>query len=1369
MLPKVATHILHQTTRAAAAVQSQTHAIRNVLQLQSSGPSSSSGTIGGWNGAGSSSWGSNGTGPGGAKYNAGSRYYAGYTGPGRAVTHANASTSTDGTSGQTDENDELAVRHPATRVKKTRSRSHSLSMGVQDRAERGEKLGVLQTIQMHARSRHAFATTSADRTSPPVLVRRNSTSVPLTAAPVDALPPPPPPASPPPPATDESLWVWNALKEARDKRDGAKVIKAVDALRDVVQQPRVADYNMAIDALLQTRPPGQPLTSVLSTYNEMVQRGVLPNSKTYTYLIYALTDRDAEVHNVLTTIEARSHRRIIPGEMGNDPNGRNRAQQLRKENNFASAMALFEALAALSNARIPTTLYHSLLKSCAIHAHVGAAINVFAHLEQRKDVAPDPAVYYHLLSAHVNAGDLEGAVQVFEEYKSACKAGQVSVELHGQKGDLSSPAVAHLNVWNKTVEAYFRWGQSENGIALLQEMMDSKADGNFDIKEAPFPASSTYTTIIGGFCQAGDVDTALTWFYRLLEQDTVARNPYEGSPRTPRPDQVGWAVMFDALASSGKVHELNRLFEVLESCAPRDGLEIRHTDLLTAFCANIDYVRSDGVDDQQAVEHLDWLVDHVLVTKFRRVFNKGSRHFAPILVDSYISRNAQDKAIEVAEACLEFHSQNTVGLTPTSDAEFAALRASSSLHRLRVVLGALIPRILQRVTTPQGLSFENVMRIVRLADKARTSISRSKMPLVMHSYGLARAANAIPTLSLHDWELLACAASRLELPATAEDEEYEPMPKYAFGGLMALLEDFAALGVPLNKMDPEVVNLVLRGLLSNLSVEELQRSLEKLGPDFAAVLGDPSQDVETLTARLRERGIDPQTVSSIPAVIRIRVDLIQSRWVDEYFPQHRTITPHICFQRFMAGVEKNVYPFPATLGRLINALGRLGELDKVHILYDAAQTVLSNAEHSKAEQAAGWFLIEDQMIIANAHGGHMDAALLHRQRILEQGGIPTADAYGALIQNVKDTTDDTSNAMSLFNEALAEGVHPNIFLYNTIISKLSKARKVAPALELFQQMKASNIIPSSITYGAVIAACARVGDAQSAEVLFQEMTSQKNFRPRVPPYNTMMQLYAHTKPDRERVMFYFAALQQAGIRPSAHSYKLMMDAYGTIEPVDVESMENIHQRVCADGIVAGGHWASLINAWGCVKKDLDKAIEIFESVETHPSTARSQANLPDAITFEALFNVIVTHHRADLLSHYLQRLQSSNVRMTAYIANQIIKGYATGGELQKARDFFEKLADPPSGVAASNNHVPHENSPAPDVPASAPVYREPSTWEAMVRGELGSGHRDNAMVLLERMKARQFPPAVYNRISGIMLDDSVSPWPSTDSPTSNDF
>lgn len=241
-----------------------------------------------------------------------------------------------------------------------------------------------------------------------------------------------------------------------------------------------------------------------------------------------------------------------------------------------------------------------------------------------------------------------------------------------------------------------------------------------------------------------------------------------------------------------------------------------------------------------------------------------------------------------------------------------------------------------------------------------------------------------------------------------------------------------------------------------------------------------------------------------------------------------------------------------------------------------------------------------------------------------------------------------------------------------------------------------------------------------------------------------------------------------------------MDAYGTIEPVDVTAMEQTFAKLCADESVQvlGTHWGSLINAYGCVQKDLDRAVEVFENIASHSST-RKGSPMPDAVSFEALINVFVTLRRADLIPVYVDRVQSSGVHMTAYIANLLIKGYAVAGQVEKARDVFESLVDPPTGVAAPNNRAPHEFEAATPVHPNAPVYREvsflthglfrgeminsslfqPSTWEAMVRAELGNGNREEAVALLERMQTRQFPAAVYSRISGIMVDDSVSPWP----------
>ena len=144
----------------------------------------------------------------------------------------------------------------------------------------------------------------------------------------------------------------------------------------------------------------------------------------------------------------------------------------------------------------------------------------------------------------------------------------------------------------------------------------------------------------------------------------------------------------------------------------------------------------------------------------------------------------------------------------------------------------------------------------------------------------------------------------------------------------------------------------------------------------------------------------------------------------------------------------------------------------------------------------------------------------------------------------------------------------------------------------------------------------------------------------------------------------------------------------------------------------GTHWAALINAYGCVMKNTDKAISVFESIASHPSSKRGPTPLPDAVSYESLINVLVTRKRVDLAKQYLIRLQKTGVHMTAYIANLLIKGYAASGGIEQARDIFESLADPPSGVAAPGNHVPHESSSAPSTPPVSPdsvSYREVST------------------------------------------------------------
>ena len=319
-----------------------------------------------------------------------------------------------------------------------------------------------------------------------------------------------------------------------------------------------------------------------------------------------------------------------------------------------------------------------------------------------------------------------------------------------------------------------------------------------------------------------------------------------------------------------------------------------------------------------------------------------------------------------------------------------------------------------------------------------------------------------------------------------------------------------------------------------------------------AVEAQSPRSTPTLTPEVQATNISSPTLSpgsetnnTLPApglsdTAKLSIDMRLSYAIEQILSRPRSPREagEQAYGRLMAALYRDRLPDAVNLGRIIQCLGRAGNVDKVREVYSIAQNVMNVMDRLKQWPTNAWFTIEDSMIIALAHAGEVDAAHAHRMRILDNGGTPSADAYGVLILCMKDTTDDASNAMALYQEAEMRNVLPNQYLYNNIISKLSKARKADYALALFQRMKEQRIYPSSITYGAVIGACARVGDVQSAEVLFAEMEAAKNFKPRVPPYNTMMQLYTTTKPNRERALFYYKKMKEVGVTPTAHTYKV---------------------------------------------------------------------------------------------------------------------------------------------------------------------------------------------------------------------------------------
>ena len=535
--------------------------------------------------------------------------------------------------------------------------------------------------------------------------------------------------------------------------------------------------------------------------------------------------------------------------------------------------------------------------------------------------------------------------------------------------------------------------------------------------------------------------------------------------------------------------DLNRLYDTLVDCAPKDHLGLRISDALMVLEANLRVL--DELAKSQAV-----------------------------------------RAADEAMCSADFIGKHLRRLTD----QLLSVKPGKSLAKYKTMVTKLLTGYLDTVaaTPSPAHALEQMLPLLSLVAWIGLPPNPSVAWPLLHAYTSA------PQLLASVSDLEAILFSALSLPVNPPISDVSSVT-YAYTGLMPLLRTMSDVGVDIRQVSSKTQVALTEALYANFGDREVSRFLNSLNKSFDRLrmpLAERTND------DIASRSATPSLPSpEFPPPAHVTIDNELSRQIDQWFPSHQSVSVGDSYNILQAAVSGKSprYPHPAVLGRLINGLGRTGDLAAAQSVYSIAQQVVFSpfVAQSPTWQTQAWFQVEDNMIIAYAHGGDMESAYAHRNRITAAGGVPSPDAYGSLIECVKDTTDDTSNAMALFAECQMLGTKPNVYLYNTIISKLAKARKADYALELFQQMKANTSLrPSSITYGAVIAACARVGDAVAAEQLFAEMASQPNFKPRIPPYNTMMQLYAHTKPDREKVLFYLNKMTGANVQPSAHTYKV---------------------------------------------------------------------------------------------------------------------------------------------------------------------------------------------------------------------------------------
>jgi pentatricopeptide repeat protein len=409
-----------------------------------------------------------------------------------------------------------------------------------------------------------------------------------------------------------------------------------------------------------------------------------------------------------------------------------------------------------------------------------------------------------------------------------------------------------------------------------------------------------------------------------------------------------------------------------------------------------------------------------------------------------------------------------------------------------------------------------------------------------------------------------------------------------------------------------------------------------------------------------------------------------------------------------------------TYGKLIEGAAKENNLSLAHdILEMAKQDVPFDARYRVVR--FGWQQILDHMVAGCLTIGRRDLAARYHQDLLDMGAAPSANTFGLYITTLKENTktfDEASEAVNIFLRARKEGVEPSSFLYNALIGKLGKARRIDDCLFYFAEMRNLGIRPTSVTYGTIVNALCRVSDEKFAEEIFEEMESCANYKPRPAPYHSLMQFFLTTKRDRSKVLAYYERMRSKGIEPTVHTFKLLIDTHATLDPINMAAAEAVLGDMKASNIQPEAvHYASLIHAKGCVLHDIAGARALFDSV-----IAENRIR-PQPCLYQALFESLNANHRVPESEPLLQDMTARGVEFTPYIANALIHGWTLEKNVVKAKEAFDRV---PMG------------------------RREPSTYEAMVRAYLAAEDRGAAKGVVREALGRGYPAAVAGKIAELV-------------------
>lgn len=269
------------------------------------------------------------------------------------------------------------------------------------------------------------------------------------------------------------------------------------------------------------------------------------------------------------------------------------------------------------------------------------------------------------------------------------------------------------------------------------------------------------------------------------------------------------------------------------------------------------------------------------------------------------------------------------------------------------------------------------------------------------------------------------------------------------------------------------------------------------------------------------------------------------------------------------------------------------------------------------------------------------------KRLKSIGSFPNSLGYANLIQ-YKASAEEV---LDLYQEAKTNGVTIAPLMLCTLLKKLHKEKQYGEAKRCYYE----NDLKTPEIYSTIIKVSIATGDKELAETLVDDMEKVIEVPP-VSIYNNLMDYYVHVEKDKYQALNYYHRILDfyPMIQPSSRTYKLLIEMYTALPPIDINSADKVLKVIAKNGgKITTEHYALLIAARGIKSNNPDEARAFYNAL-----VFRGRVK-PDSLIFQALIESYVFNGKVEETTKILEEMKKYGVEINLAIGNALIRGWGS--------------------------------------------------------------------------------------------------------------